>query len=358
LDTGYSRTIKAKNDSRTSWHRQLEREAEAVRASYQSALERLNEVRSMAELQRGDARIVERAIVPGGPSGPRVVLFTMLGAVLGLTAAMLYVFIHTLSETTFARPGQVEEATGLPVAASLPVGQWHRRNLRSMLRSLRRHPYQKYVERLRQLRFGLVFNDEEEETVRSVLFTSSVPNEGKTSLSVSFARLEAVSKRKCILVDFDMRRSTLARELGYKPRGGDLAAYFRGEVALEDAIAPLPGIGFDLLTTLKPYPRFADEMDPAWVKALLEQLYQSYDMVVLDTPPLIAVPDTLSLVKAVDASVLLVKQGSTHRSAVQESARRLSEMGAHSVRVAMTMTDLRQEADTYGYSGSYTYGTK
>lgn len=335
--------------------RQLEREADAARSSYEAMLTRLNEARSVEKLQRADARVVEKAVIPGAPSAPRVMLFSALGGAAGLSAGLVLTFLLAVAGAGFRRAGDLEHATGLSALAMLPVGNW--RNTRGLLRSLRAMPYQHFADRLRQLRTALGARTAGQ-PVKSVLITSSIPGEGKTTTAVALAYMEGLARHSCVLLDFDLRRSRLAHDLGYAPRGGDLAAYLKGECSLEAALHHAPQRGFDLLTTRRPEPQLIDEATPARIEALLAELTARYDMVVIDTPPLLLVADTLQLARLADASILLVKQGTTRRSAVIESARRLGEMGAPFLGVAMTMVDPRGEKETYGVSGSYGYGKR
>lgn len=333
--------------------RQLEREAEAARASYQAMLVRLNETRSIEELQRADARIVERAVVPGGPSAPRIMLFTAFGGALGFSAALIIAFLLAVMGRGFSSSAQIERATGLPVTTTLPQGPWS--NLRGMLKSLRLAPYQNFTERLRQTRAVFKFRPDGNRA-RTIMVTSSVPGEGKTTTAVALAHLEGLAGRSCVLLDFDTRRSRLAKELGYAPAGGDLADYVRGTHGLAEVVHADPVRGFDLITTRRPVPQLADQAVPGRIHEILKELSERYETVLIDTPPLLMVSDSMALVPAADVLLLLVKQNSTRQQAVMESVRRLSEMGAQSIRISMSMADPRSEEDAYGVSGSYSYG--
>ena len=325
--------------------RQLEREADAVRDSYEVMLGRLNETRSVENLQRADARIVERANIPGAPSAPRVLLFSTLGATVGFGAGIVAVFLLSVTGTGFVRPAQVERATGLPVIATLPVDDWS--DVRGMLRAMFAKPYGPFSDRLRQLR-ATILQRPGGDAVRSILIASSVPGEGKTSLAVALAHSEALANRSCLLLDFDTRQSHLGADLVYDPEGGDLGDLLRGACSIEDAVSRTEGLTFDLLTTRRADPGLADRVSQGQIETLLADLAGRYDLIVIDTPPLLTVSDTLPLVKVADATVLMVRQGKTHRRAVARSARRLTEMGAATAGVVMSMVDPRTESDTYG----------
>ena len=334
--------------------RQLEREAESARETYQIMQGRLNETRSIEEMYRETARVVEEATVAGAPSAPRTSLFTIFGGVLGLTGALLAAFALSMSGRGFSTPDQIERETGLPVMVTYPRGRW--RGLRGMLTSLRAGPYQKFAERLRQTRTMLRYQRDGRQ-VRTVMVTSSVPGEGKTTLSVAMAHLEGVSGRSCVLLDFDARRSHLATEITtYAPRRGDLSDYVRGTSSLDDVLHHDDRLGFDLITVAHPMPQLADQADPARLKAIIDELSSRYDTVIIDTPPLLLVSDSMAMASVVDVVLLLVRQNTTRQRAVTESVRRLLDMGAGSIRIGMTMADPHRDQDAYGVTGQDVYG--
>ncbi len=331
--------------------RQLEREAEAVRASYESTLVRLNETRSIEQLQRADARIVERAVVPGAASSPRVLLFTALGGTVGFFFGLVAVFVISVTSAGFMRIDAIERATGMPVLTSLPKGPWS--SIRGMLRTLHQSPYQNFAERLRRLRTTALGRVDGRQG-RRVLITSSLAGEGKSTTSVALAYVEGLARRSCVLLDFDLRRSNLAQQLGYAPKG-DLSIYLQGKCTLDDVIYRVPEAGFDLITTKRPEPRLTDEATSAQLEALLTELQSRYDIVLIDTPPLLLVADTLRLAKLADTVLLLVRQGVTRRRAVLDSVRSLERAGVRSVGIAMTLVDPHSESEDYGISATYEY---
>lgn len=324
--------------------RQLERQAEAVRVSHQVMLERLNETRPIEELQRADAHIVERAVLPSNPSGPRVKLFTVLGGAAGFTIGLIAVFILATTRTGFGHPAQIEQATGIPVLTSLPIGSW--RNLQGMLHSLRRTPYQIFAERLRQLRTALLLG-REVDTGKKLVITSSVHGEGKTTTAVALSYVAALAKRSCVLVDFDVRNSKLARNLDYDAPG-DLAEYLRGNCKLDDTIHHVSRYGFDLITSKQPDPRLVDDIAPKLWSDLLGELQSRYDLVVIDTAPVLLYSDSILFARLADQTLLLVRQNATNRQEIMEAMRSLEEMGASSINAIMTMVDTRTESGAIG----------
>lgn len=333
--------------------RQREREADAARNSYETALSRLNETRSVEQLQRPEARMIERAVVPGAPSAPRVKLFTVFGAATGFSIGLILVFLLAVTGGGYRRPAQIERDTGMQVLVSLPKSRW--RNHVGLLKSLEREPYQAFAERLRHLRTMLKPTDRGT-GAHTVLVTSSVPGEGKTTMALALAHSEVAAHRSCVLLDFDVRRSDLARDLGYAREGGDLADYLRGDCTLDDALYRPEGQRFDIITTVRPAPGLVDDTSADELETLLAELKSRYDMVIIDTPPLYFVADAMPLVRMADTTLLLVRQGTTRPAAVASSLRNLQDGRANGLGIVLTMVDPRDEKLDYGVSRTYAYG--
>lgn len=325
--------------------RQLEREADALRQTYQEMLSRLSETRSTEQLQRADARQVERAMPPGSPSSPRVILFTMFGATLGFALGLVLTFFLTVSQSGFTSAREIERTLGLSLTTSLLRKKL--RSPRALLKLLRTHPYGAFAERLRQLRMVMMVQHDKTKGGMCIQMTSSLANESKTSTTLALAYLEARANRRCVILDFDLRRSSLGRDFKYDA-ACDLADVLTGRGRLSDAIMPVGSLGFDLITVKKPAPQLGDQFDILQVQAILDRLRREYDLILVDSAPLLLVSDSLRLAPLFDAVVLLIRQKSTRRKAAIQSARVLKEVGAKSIFVAMTFTDRSSEEDTYG----------
>lgn len=329
--------------------RQLEREADALRNNFQSMLTRLSETRSTEQLQRADARQVERAVTPSAPSSPRVMLFTVLGATIGFAFGLLLTFYRHATRSGYVHAQEIERDLRVLVVASLLKGKFGSR--RTMLKLLFDAPFGLIADRLRQLRTAMSMASHTHGGI-CVAVTSALAGESKTSTAVGLAALDAMAKRRCVIVDLDLRRSTLNRELGYNAVC-DLADVLQRGAPLKDAIYRVEGTGFDVITTHKRVPGLIDELDMSALADLITKLKREYDLVLLDTPPLLLVSDGIRLSALADMVLLLIRQRKTHRTAVQQAYRRLRSVTAQPIAVAMTMTDVGTEKEAYGYYGTY-----
>ena len=331
--------------------RQLEREAEGARTSYEAALARLNSTRSTESLQRAYSRLVDQATLPGGPSAPRVLLFTVFGATAGLSAGLLLAFVRTLTRPGFMTSNQIERTTGLSVLASLP--RVRAQGARAIVMLVKYAPYKIFAERVRQLHAAIRLRPNRE-TPKIILVTSSVSGEGKTSTALALAYIEGLSTRSCIVVDLDLRRSTMSREMEYNPPKCDLSDCLSYGQPLDDAIFHSEKYGFSILTSKKPDPRLVDETPRSEIRDMLNELAKRYDTVIIDAPPLVPVADAMQLAQFADFTLLAVKQGATHRDAVSRSIHALEDVGvAGEIGIVFTNVDRRDERAVYGSQITY-----
>jgi succinoglycan biosynthesis transport protein ExoP len=333
--------------------RQLEREADALRANYENMLNRLSETRSSQQLSRADARQVEIAMPSGSPSSPRVMLFTFFGATLGFALGLLLTFYLAVTRTGFMTAAEIESETGIAVGAVLLRTRMKSRQ--ALVNLIANAPFDPFAERLRQLWTVLRLQYGRQSGCTCVQLTSSVPSESKTSTALALAYLEARTGRRCLILDFDLRKSALARELQYDAPH-DLADVLLGNCAPLDAINPVFDLGFDLLTVKKSIPALTDGMDPARLSALLEDLRPHYYLILVDTAPVLLVAESLRLAPLVDTVLLLVRQGKTRRKAVRQSVTKLQSVGSAPISIAMSYTDPASESETYGAYTNYQYG--
>ena len=329
--------------------RQLEREANANRRIYEDVLTRAKETAETGELQQADARIIARADPPLAPAAPRKTLIAGLAAIGGGLAGLGLVFLAELMANTFRTGSEAQRITGLPVLAKLPAVRAARRRGR-VLDNLRSTPNSALAEAVRGLRNALVLANLDKPP-KTVMITSAAPGEGKSTTSLALAYLSARMGKRAVVVECDLRRPSLAKALGGAADDDrDLVAALRGGIELEEALWPVGDDGAFALPVARPTPQAADILSSERFSDLVERLTRSFDLVVLDTPPALAVSDTAAVARVADAAVFLTRWDHTPRQAVTESLAKLEEAGAPAVGLALTMVDPKKEA-AYEYGG-------
>jgi capsular exopolysaccharide synthesis family protein len=189
---------------------------------------------------------------------------------------------------------------------------------------------------------------------KTIVFTSAQSGEGKTTLVVSLARMLAKSGRNVIVIDTDLRKPSVGQFLELPATPG-LVELLSGEAKFEDVVCTDEPSGAHVITSGKFATNAADVVNSDQMKRLLEGLSRSYDMVLLDSPPILAVSDARILARLVDRVVFAVRWADTRRATVVSCLRQVST-GAKLAGVALTMVNVKKHAQ-YGYGDSgYYYG--
>jgi polysaccharide biosynthesis transport protein len=329
--------------------RELEREAAANRSLYETFLVRLKETEEQQELVRPDARVISPAEVPGAPSSASPLTFAFVGftasTVIGTALALL---IEQL-DTRLRSARQIEELLGVPSLGLVPEVPGLERSLSGYFLD---RPESSYAQAVRALHAQLRLT-RSERPVRTLLVTSALPGEGKTSLATSLARCAAGSRLKTILVELDLRRPKVASELGLEPSAG-IVELLRGKLPLEQAICRDQRSGVEVLASARAYARPSSLLNSPRLAALLEDLQARFDCVVIDTPPVLGVPDAKTLARSADAVVFVARWDRAKRDAVQAALAELERFSAPVAGVVLNRIDLRRYAQ-YGYGDAGQY---
>ncbi len=347
----------SRNEMRLS---RLEREAQASRTLYDSFLTRMNETSEQAALQSPDARFLTRASVPDTPSNRSRLLIVLAGLVGGIGVGSAIVLLLDRLNNTMRSSSDVETRTGLAVLAGIPhLGR--RKNPRQLLAMLLGKPDGPLAESTRNLRTSILFSNLDQ-APKVIMFASSLPNEGKTTTAMLTAITSQQMERTAIIVDCDLRRRTMGGLFPISPEQPGLFAALQGTASIEEAVYVEPESG---LHVLAPECAGTGRGNPADVLAsrrfhrLIAQLKARYDLVILDTPPTLAVTDARIVAQIADTVVYLVRWNKTPSGAVVEGIRELRSVGATIAGVALTLVDERQASQYVGNEALYkrSYGT-
>jgi len=326
--------------------RQREREADAARQNYESLLARLSSATGQEKLQLPEARVIERAALPEAPTSPKPKLLAAFGGLLGLTAAVVAALVSEMTRSTFRSRNDIVAETGLRVLTVLP--QVPGKDMRAIVTGLRSNSNTFFGERIRQLRTFLFMRNGRFEK-RVIMITSSRPGEGKSLTAVALAEMAVLAGKSVIVVDGDLRRSTLAKSFGWQPKF-DMADLALDYCALDDAIHSDPALGFDVLVTAHHSIEAADELNADWLGPMIEELKHRYDVVVIDSPPVLDVADGLVLARIADSIVYVVRWDSTTRQAVGDGLEALSVMRSSVAGIVLTQADPKHAESGYGDS--------
>jgi capsular exopolysaccharide synthesis family protein len=189
-----------------------------------------------------------------------------------------------------------------------------------------------------------------------ILVTSSVPDEGKTTVAISLARLATRSGEKVILLDGDLRRPSIAKSLSLPENSRTVIDVLTGEATLDQCLAKDPRSDALVLGASKGAVSPPDLLGSVAMGRLIESLKDTYDLVIIDSAPLLPVNDTKILAQLADAVVFVVRWEKTPRDAVVMAARHLMDVKAPVAGIVLSRADLeRYKYYSYGYQDYYNY---
>lgn len=329
---------------------ELERQSQAERGLYESFLARSKQIAQM-DMAQSDARVIYPAETPLSPSKPKklliIVLAGLVGAMLGVAAALGLEALDSGFRTTQHLESSAKVAA-LGMLGELPA------DVNDRIHYVVDKPTSAFTEGVRAVRTALQFS-RPDKPAKVILVTSSVPQEGKSMFSISLAQASAAGGQKVLLIDADMRRPSVSKQLGLEPKLG-LAELLVQKAKVKDVIIKSERTGLHILPAL-PNTQFAQELITSnRMKELMSELRDTYDMIVVDSPPVMAVADSIALSPLVDAVLFMVRWGTTPRQLVLNSIKQLQSCNVPLAGVVMTRVDMaKQQAYGYGDYGYY-YG--
>jgi capsular exopolysaccharide synthesis family protein len=334
--------------------RDLTMQADANRELFATFLTRFHEIVEQQELQEADATIMSAASVPVGPSHPKVTLVTMIGFAVSLVMGVLLVFTVERWDTGygFRSADEIQSALGVRALALVPDLSRRETNGASAEDYIVQKPNSAYAEALQRIRTSLFLADGERPP-KTILITSSVPLEGKSAIASSLARQSARSGLKVILIDADLRRPRLHEVIGLANQNG-LSEVLTGRVSPEAAIKHDEKSGLDFLPAGVGVVSPPDLFRSSTMRILLEEMGSYYDLVIIDSPPVGAVSDSLTLSGIVDKSLYVIRWEQTPRNVVLAGMRQMFEAGADIAGVVLSRVDVKKHA-RYGYADSGYY---
>ena len=323
---------------------ELRRESDAIGRIYQQVLERYKETREQQEIVEPDIKLLSGAVPPQRPAIPEAVLFGAIGFTSSVLLTSLFVLLREMADTTFRSGGEIEYHLRVLRLGLVPTVRGCRRGRPHHW--LLTRPRSAYAASLHLLLRSLR-TPGSTAAPKLLLFTSSLPEEGKTTLAVCLAVCAAQTGRKVLLVDADFRHPSVQRELQLRPRQG-LAEYVQGEVALEDAVTQIPDLGIDVLPMVCWATNPAAAVESSIFAERLLQLKISYDLVVIDSAPVLGNPETQVLATLADQVVFVVRWSSTTRNTAKHAIRDLVSAGAPIAGAVLTRVNIKRQAQ-YGY---------
>ena len=336
---------------------ELERSAVADKSLFEDLLQRSKVTEEQSTFAAREARVITPALPPGAPSSPNRERVLLTSLALGLAAGAGSAWLVERLNAGFTSPKQIEERLGLPLLAAIP--RMETADLAEGGRVLRlpelpiARPLSRFSEAVRALR-GAVRMSDVDAPPRVLMIASTAPGEGKTTVALATAASAAHSGLRTLLVDADLRRASLSRYCNLQEEAG-LVDYLVGRTPLSAAIVFHDALNVFVLPAGARTQNPTDLIASDRFRSLIALLPQTFDLVIIDTPPLGPVVDPLIASETVDKVVFVVRWATTPRELVERAVERLEGRR----RIAGVVFNQVVDAEWAKYGGaadSYHYG--
>ncbi|MDD4073105.1 MAG: polysaccharide biosynthesis tyrosine autokinase [Desulfobacterales bacterium] len=330
----------------------LQRQAESSRNMYELLVKRFKETSLTEEMKTGNIRIVDRAEVPRNPVKPNKKLNLLLALVVGLMLGIGLAFFLEYLDNTIKLPDEVKDYLKIPYLGPLPVFASDEKVGETAGELFTIHsPKSTASELFRGIRTGILFSSVDK-AHQVILVTSAGPYEGKTTCASNLAITMAQSGSRVIVVDCDLRRPRvhkffrIARDIG-------LSSVLSGSSELKNAIVSSSVENLDLIPSGPIPPNPAEVLGSKKMSRFIEVLKKNYDCVIIDSPPISAVTDSVILSQLADGVVLIIRSGGTPKQVVRHALSQLQSVNAHIL--GAVLNGVSTGKDSYYYYQYYYY---
>ncbi|EMM6760159.1 tyrosine-protein kinase [Pluralibacter gergoviae] len=345
----------------------LSRDVESGRAVYLQLLNRQQELNIAKSSAIGNVRIIDNAVTSPKPIKPKKILVVIIGIMLGVLFSVGLVLLRVFMRRGIDSPEQLEEM-GINVYASVPVSEWltksntrkvgKLRNTQSATLLAIENPADLAVEAIRSLRTSLHFAMMEAKN-NVLMISGASPNAGKTFISSNLAATVSSTGKKVLFIDADLRKGYVHKMFGHKNNNG-LSEVLSGKIALEDAIKDVPGGSFAYIARGQVPPNPAELLMHQRFEQLLEWASKRYDLVIIDTPPILAVTDAAIIGRYVGTTLLVARFEINTAKEIDVSIKRFEQSGID-IKGCILNGVMKKASSYYGYGYNhygYSYSDK
>ena len=330
----------------------LKRNVDANRQIYDSLLQRLKEVSVSATRTQTNIQILDSADLPGVPFSPDKMKNILLASVFGLIGGVGLAFFMEYFDNTFRSTHEIERSTRLPALGMIPMQKLTgpaagpvKRPLIAYSRS--RSPV---AEAFRSIGTFILLSSSAKPP-KTILVTSPGEKEGKTTICINTAMALTESMTNGIIVDADLRRPKLHHSFDAENSVG-LSTFLSGNIGFEEGLIKKTKVkGLDMITSGPIAPNPSELIVSRRMKELLEALYAMYDFVIIDSAPIMGMPDSVYLSSIVDGSVIVIRAGKTTRNILAETKKIFRSIDAKILGVVLN--GIKESDLKYNYYSNY-----
>lgn len=346
--------------------RELESNAQSYRALYDNFLQRFMQATQQQSFPITEARLITDASPPQRASEPRTAVIVAGGTIFGLLLGFGVAMWRERTNRTFRLPADVERYLGLEClgvlpllpsadSAPIPVGQSAFDFSTGVLRQAVADPFSRFSETLRSVKVSTDVSIHSG-SVKVIGIVSTLPKEGKSTVSANFAQLIAHAGQRCVLIDGDLRNPTLTRRIAPDRSAGLLDLVF-GRLSLDEAsiVDRMTGLRFIPAVVPGEIVHTNEILASEQMSAMLDVLKRQVDYIVIDLPPLAPVVDVLASTHIVDGYVYVLDWGSSNRDLVANTLQNAPKVYEKVIGCLLNKVDLKALRNLEDYGSKYYY---
>lgn len=330
----------------------LKREVDSDKNLYDSLLRRTKETEVSKELETTSVSIVDLADVPKKPFSPNRKRDISSGVTMGLLLGVIFAFILEYLDSTVKTAEDIELYVRLPFLGYVPSARREAKNEQDIDVIAHKSPRSRIAEAYRSVRTSIIFSTPEDRPLKTILITSTSPQEGKTTVSINLGIVFAHANEKTVIVEGDLRKPRIAKSLGIENDVG-VSSYLTGNKELDQVIksTAIPNL-FVIPSGPKP-PNPSELLISAKTNQFIAELQKRFDRILIDSPPTFSVADSVILANKVDGVIDIIRSGFLNIDIILRGRQRLSEAKARILGVILNNVDVKREDSYYYYHYYY-----
>lgn len=324
----------------------LQRDANTNRSLYDALLQRYKELTVSAGIETNNLSLIDPAVISHSPIYPKPFINFSVALLAGIVLAALFVVARELLDDAIRTPDDVTRKLRVPVLGTIPVTKGELPPIDEL-----KDPRSALSEAYYSLRTALEFSTPQG-LPRVLTFTSSRPSEGKSTSALATAQNLARIGKRVLLVDADLRLPSLHRQLQLANNGG-FVSQLTNQQPLSEVVQKLDGANLDFLPSGPLPPNPTDLLSNFALERFFQIALVTYDVLVVDCPPVMGFADSLQLASMAEGVVFVVDSNVGHRGAAKQALKRLSS--SHAPVLGVLLTKFNADASGYGYGYGYGY---
>lgn len=339
---------------------QLFREVEVKQQLYTGLLNSYQQLRIAKAGEIGNVRIIDTAVEPIAPIKPQKMIILMLSLFIGAFIGLLLALLRNMLRSGVKDSTQIENELDLPVYATVPRSPVQESRIKLLKKKKNipilavKHSDDIAIESLRSMRTAIHFALSSAKN-NIIMVSGPAPEVGKSFISTNLATILAQSQKRVLIIDADLRRGYLHKYFNHANQPG-LADYLNGQTELSQVIKATEVSGLDVIARGKSPANPSELLSTNQFAAMLNQLSEQYDHILIDTPPILAVTDGIIISQHAGVNLVIARYAKTQMKELELTINRFEQAG---VKVnGIILNDIQRSSAGYGYGYNYSYAYK